>query len=313
MFISVNMNPAVDKTIKLDELKPGMLNRIISQSVTAGGKGINVANDICAMGGEVVLTGIMGCQNTDILDQCLSDLERKGVKVDFYRVNGRNRTNIKLIEESGRLTEINEPGFAVSGMDVNNFTNKLLSYAEEGNTFIITGSVPLGVDSDYYGFLTRVLKEKGATVIIDADGPILKRALDSKPSIIKPNEFELLNYFGDKNLSEKLLISRAKELNDAGVELVIVSRGSKGSIFVTKDSVTKCNAVPVEYSSSVGAGDAMIAAAAYCDGCEDDYEELIKKCVAASAHTVTLSTPYFTDAAPINELKDLVILTEIER
>lgn len=313
MFISVNMNPAVDKTIKLDELKPGMLNRIISQSVTAGGKGINVANDICAMGGEVVLTGIMGCQNTDILDQCLSDLERKGVKVDFYRVNGRNRTNIKLIEESGRLTEINEPGFAVSGMDVDNFTNKLLSYAEEGNTFIITGSAPLGVDSDYYGFLTRVLKEKGATVIIDADGPILKRALDSKPSIIKPNEFELLNYFGDKNLSEKLLISRAKELNDAGVELVIVSRGSKGSIFVTKDSVTKCNAVPVEYTSSVGAGDAMIAAAAYSDGCDKDYEELIKNCVAASAHTVTLSTPYFTDAAPIDELKDLVILTEIER
>lgn len=313
MFISVTMNPAVDKTIRLDELKPGFLNRMTSQTVTAGGKGINVANDICAMGGEVVLTGIMGNTNTDVLDECLNDLEGKGVKVDFYRVNGRNRTNIKIIEASGRLTEINEPGIAVSSMDVNNFTNKLLSYAGEGNTFLLTGSAPVGVDSDYYGFLTRVLKEKGSTVIVDADGPLLKNALDSKPTIIKPNEFELLNYFGEKNMSEKTLIARAKELNDKGIDLVIVSRGAKGSIFVNSDSIIKCNAIPVEYASSVGGGDAMIAAAAYSNGIDDDYEALIRNAVAASAHTVSLKTPYFTDADPIDELKGLVILTEMER
>lgn len=311
MIIAVSMNPSVDKTLNLSELKPGYLNRIESVVLTAGGKGLNVANNVAAFTNDLVVTGFLGIHNKGIILNSIKNLEDRGVKIDFVSIDDRNRTNIKVIEESGRLTEINEPGFNVSEEKVTELMGKLNGYAGEGNLFILTGSVPKGVGSDIYKILTASLKAQGSKVIVDADGELLKNAIESKPDAIKPNEQELLALFGEKSISEKLVISKAKELVDKGIETVIVSRGEKGSIFVRKDSIVKCNIADVDMVSTVGAGDAMTAVFSYGLIEDIDYHENIKRSVAASSFTVSLETPYFTSIDEVEKLKNQIILEKI--
>ena len=306
MIISVTMNPAVDKTLELTELKVGYLNRINEQKLTAGGKGINVANDLISLGSETAVVGFVAENNIDIIQECIDDLENRGAKTDFVKVQGRNRTNVKIIEESGRLTEINEQGFEVMPDNCNELIEKLLSYATPDNSFVLMGSVPKGVSKAIYRQLTDVLKKKGAKVYVDADGELLKYAVEAHPNAIKPNERELLEYFGDKSVSEKTLINRAKELVNTGIGTVIVSRGARGSLFVTGEGVAKCGIIPVEVKSTVGAGDAMLAAYVHYSSQGFSKDDVIKYSVAASTYAVTKDTPFFRDADEIEKLAQLV-------
>lgn len=312
MIISVSMSPSVDKIIHLLELKPGQLNRVDSVVTSAGGKGINVANVLSSFTKDVVLTGFVGEQNNAIIDFTIDKLQEQGITVDFVKIPGSNRTNLKLIENGGRLTEINESGFSVSKEDLNQLNTKLLSYAKEGNIFILTGSTPKGVSSKYYAELTTLLKEQGASVFVDTGGDLLKNAVESLPKMIKPNQEELLELFNQKSVSEKLLIGMAKELCNKGIETVVVSRGSLGSLFVTNDSVYRCEAMTLDVRSAVGAGDAITAVFAYAYSNNISLEDTIKLCVAAASHTVTLDSSFLTDKEKVLELVDKVVINKLE-
>lgn len=296
------MNPSVDKIINLKELRVGILNRVESSTVTAGGKGINVANDISAFTNDVALTGFVGDENNEVINDCVFDLSQKGIVTDFVTICGSNRTNIKIIEESGRLTEVNELGFSVKKEDVDILKEKLLKYATPENSFILNGSLPQGVGPDLYSEITKMLKDKGAKVYVDTHGESLKLAIDAKPDLIKPNEAELLELFSEKSVSERSLMKMAKEIISKGVDLVIVSRGEQGAIFVTDDKVVKCEALPVELRSTVGAGDAMVAAYAYASEMGFAFEDCVRYAMAAATYAVTLDTPYFTDSEEVERM-----------
>ena len=311
MFISVSMNPSVDKLIHLKELKPRFLNRVSSSSVTAGGKGINVANDLCAFTKDIVLTGFIGTSNNEILGDCTNKLVSSGVTVEYVEIDDRNRTNIKIIENNGCLTEINEPGFLVSIDKIRALREILLKYANKDNTFLLTGSLPRGVDEHFYADITKELKEKGAKVCVDASGLPLKYAVEALPYLIKPNQDELLELFEERNVSEKLVIKMARELCQKGINHVIVSRGSLGSVFISKEQEFKCPAVTADVCSTVGAGDSMFAIFAYALSSGMTYEECIKLSVAAATHTVALSTPFIDNSESVKELCNKVKLTEI--
>lgn len=302
MIIAVSMNPSVDRIVNLSELRIGNLNRVKSSSVSAGGKGINIANNISTFTNDICLTGFIGNKNCEVLKSCIDNLTGRGIEVDFVEIDGSNRTNIKLIEEGGRLTEVNESGFFVTDKDIETLKNKLFERAVPGNIFVLTGSVPQGADKSIYAELTKELKAKGATVYVDSDGESLKKAVECAPNVIKPNEYELLDLFSERNVSEKLLIKLARELVNKGIDTVIVSRGSAGSLFINKNSVIKCGALPVEVKSTVGAGDAMLSAFVYASASNQDYEECIRLSVAAASIAVTNDRSYITDSKAIYDM-----------
>lgn len=311
MIIAVSMNPSIDRIINVQELKTGKLNRALASSVSAGGKGINIANNISIFTNDILLTGFVGNKNCEVIDDCVKKLQDQGIEIDFVEIDGSNRTNIKIIEESGRLTEVNEPGFQVTEKEIELLKNKLFDRAIPGNIFILTGSVPKGVDKSIYANLTKELKLKGAQVYVDSDGEALKAAVECVPNVIKPNEYEILDLFSEKNVSEKLLISRARELVDKGIETVIVSRGSRGSLFVNKDAVYQCDAISVDVKSTVGAGDAMLSAFTYAMSNNKSFEECIRLSVAAASIAVTNNKSYLSDEGVIYDMAKLVNLNNV--
>lgn len=285
MIVTVTMNPAIDKTVEVEALERGGLNRIGHVELDAGGKGINVSKTIHALGGSSIATGFVAGNTGKIIRNVMDEWE---IENDFIEVAGETRTNTKVFEKTGELTELNEPGPELSEKDTQALLEKLEGYAGSETLFVLAGSVPRGVEKDIYRKIIEMVHKKGAKVLLDADGELFTNALQANPDIIKPNRVELEQYAGmDYIASEQELLEIAKKLMSQGIEKVIVSMGKSGALFLQGDYRVKCPGLKVKAHSTVGAGDAMVAALSYAWDKEMTPEETVKMCMAVSAGAVT--------------------------
>lgn len=283
MIYTLTMNPAVDKTAELDVLQCGELNRLQNVVLDAGGKGINVSKTIKAFNGESVAYGVIA-GNTGAFIQ--SEMDRLEIKHHFVTIEGNTRTNLKVLDKNKVLTELNESGPAVSDEDLERVSEELCNVLHTGDMVIISGSVPKGVPTNFYANLCMKVKEKGADVILDADGPLFKDGVKSIPTAIKPNRFELCQYFEEETMEDARIVELARKFIDQGIKLVAVSMGSDGALFVTKEEAYRIPALKIDAHSAVGAGDAMVAAIGYAIHEKYDLNKLMRFAVAASAGAV---------------------------
>lgn len=285
MIITVTMNPAIDKTVDLEHLEHGGLNRVKNVIVDAGGKGINVSKTIKELGGETIATGFVGGSGGVLIKKVLME---QGIQSDFIEIKNEIRTNLKVVESDGYVTEFNEPGPIVTEEELDLLTTKLLQYANEDALFVLAGSIPNGISKNVYKVFIEKLKEKGAKVFLDADGELFIHSLEASPDIIKPNRHELEEYFHkDYRVDEEELVTMGQKLLEKGISMVAISLGQMGALFITKEEVIRCPGLKVEAHSTVGAGDAMVAALSYGLNQGLKLEACAKLGVATSAGAVT--------------------------
>ena len=71
MIYTLTLNPAIDKTVEIDGLALGNVNRIASMRVDAGGKGINVSKVASILSCKSVAMGIVGGSGGDMIEKTL--------------------------------------------------------------------------------------------------------------------------------------------------------------------------------------------------------------------------------------------------
>ncbi|MCL1992423.1 MAG: 1-phosphofructokinase [Spirochaetes bacterium] len=306
MTVTLTLNPALDKTANLDALKPGAMNRLQNIRLDGAGKGLNVSAVLHALGGDSIALGFAGGNTGDHL---LSLFAQKGVKTDFVRIAGETRTNLKVNDAQGSLTELNEPGPKITDGEWRQLEEKLIRYAKRGNTLVLSGSLPPGLGGDTYKKLSSLFRDGGAAVFLDADREAQKLALDSSrcevPNYIKPNRFELLQYFGideRENVSDGELAKMCVSLLDKGIELVALSMGAGGAIFANKNGVWRAPAIKVEVRSTVGAGDSVTAGLLYGFGQGMPDEQCFALALATSAAACTTEGTNPPDRALVDSL-----------
>lgn len=310
MIVTVRMNPAIDKTIEVENLELGGLNRIKHVEIDVGGKGINVSKTIQKLGEISVATGFIAGNSGKIIENFMNNL---GIKTDFITVEGETRTNTKVFEESGKVTELNEPGAKVSEEQIEALETKILGYVDENTIVVLAGSVPAGVDKGIYAKITESVHKKGGKVLMDADGELFVKALEAGPDMIKPNRDELQKYVGiDHKASENELLSSAKKLMEKGISNIAVSMGSSGAVFIGEGYCVRCPGIKVAALSTVGAGDAMVAAIAYSWDMKFSIKDMISYCVATSAGAVTTIGTKPPAKELVEELRKKVIIEYIE-
>lgn len=262
MIITVTLNPAIDKTIEIKNFEVGKLNRIETVRLDAGGKGINVSKVIKSLGGDSKATGFLGRENSSFITEYL---DRSNIKNEFVFVNGMTRTNLKVFDSVNKtVTEINEPGPYVEDNEVKQLERFLVDTVRHGDIVVLTGSVPKNVDKGIYGRLIKLLKQNGAKTILDAEGNLLREGIKEGPYLIKPNLFELEGLLGHRITGIKEAESLAKSLiKDYNIKIAVVSLGDKGAIFVDQFRSIFAHGLEVDTKSTVGAGDAMVAALAF--------------------------------------------------
>ena len=309
MIVTVTMNPAIDKTIDIEAMDQGGLNRIQHVEYDAGGKGINVSKTIRQLQGKSIATGFLGGNAGKTIENVL---HTQGIDADFVWVEGETRTNTKVVEKNGTVTELNEPGPEISSAQIDQLMNKLMGYAKEDTLFVLAGSVPSSVEKNIYKKMIEKLHETGAKVLLDADGDLFVNALEAGPDIIKPNKVELEEYAGvGHDTSLKDIAGIAKNLMNKGVATVAVSLGSEGALIIRPDNQVKAPGLKVKAHSTVGAGDAFVAALAYSWDEKLDFTEMVKTCMATSAGAVTTIGTKPPTKEVIEELKKQVKIEEI--
>lgn len=310
-IVTVTLNPAIDKTIFLQTLCSGVLNRVQGVVQDVGGKGINVSKTLGALQGTSFATGILPEQGSHVV---LDSLTGAGIAHDFVPIKGSVRTNTKIVEENGCVTELNETGPVVEKEAVAALETKLRDYASEEVLFVFAGSVGPGAADDIYERLIHTVHAKGAKALLDADGALLFHGLKAVPEAVKPNLAELLDYYdrakaaGDIEQEIGLENEEAmgRGLLDRGIETVMISCGAKGAAFLRREKgrelSKRYSAIPVRVCSTVGAGDAMTAAYCYAVQQNLGFEEMARLCMAVSAGAVTTQGTKPPEAALIHTL-----------
>lgn len=196
MIITVTLNPAIDKTAQVETMVPNGLNRLSNVMLDVGGKGINVSKAIKELGGESICTGFVAGSNGEWIE---SELDRMGLKYSFVHVDGNTRMNLKVLDKEMNLTELNETGQEINSEDLSKFKEKLMDMVNPGDMVVLSGSVPKGVPTTIYRDLIVLLKEKGAKVILDADGDLFTYGVEAGPDLIKPNKYEFKQIFSNSS------------------------------------------------------------------------------------------------------------------
>ena len=304
MITTITLNPAVDKTIEINNFNVGNVNRVTSVILDAGGKGINVSKVIKNLGGKSCATGILSGKSGQFIKNYLDD---KKIMNDFIFSKGETRTNTKVVDPINHTnTDINEAGPEASLKDLTELSNKVFGNISSEDIIILSGSVPSNVDKKIYGNWITIAKEKGARTILDADGELLKYGVLSGPYLIKPNIDELEGMFNKKINGIPQIVEIAKKLLDYGIIIVAVSLGGEGAIFVNKECAIYASGLKVDVKSTVGAGDSMVAALAYAIEQELSFEATVKLAVATGAANVMTSGTEASDIKTVIELEKQV-------
>ena len=309
MIVTVTMNPALDKTAELERLKPHELNRLLDVRTDAGGKGVNVSKMLQVLGTESVCTGFVGGNSGWELCRRLDDL---GIANRFLSVDGTTRTNLKVVDADGSLTELNEPGVCVTPADLDLLLGQIEELSGSRGIVVLSGSLPQNADANTYCLYAKALRQHGHTVLLDADGPSFQQALAAPPHVVKPNRYELLQCYGlPQDTPDRELPGLCRKLLHQGVSFVILSMGGAGAMFFSETECARAEALPVRVQSTVGAGDSMVGAVAYALEKGLSFEETVRLAMAASIGAVMTqgTTPPSLDL--VKELKSKIALQPI--
>jgi len=253
--LTVTLNPALDLTVRLASLRLGEVNRSEGLDVHAAGKGLNVAQVLADHGHQLTVTGFLGEGNPQAFEHLFA---ARGFADEFVRVAGETRSNIKLAEAEGQVTDINGPGLAVSDAQRDDLLARIERLAPAHDLVVVAGSLPGGVDSAWFAELLRRLKQLGVRVALDTSGAALRAGLETAPWLVKPNEEELAEARGISPDPEALA-GEARRLQAEGIEHVVVSQGAQGVSWFSSREAWHANPPKVRVVSTVGAGDSLLA------------------------------------------------------
>ncbi len=254
---TVTLNPAIDQTVSLPHLAVGEVNRATAVRHDPGGKGINVASVLADWGVSVAAHGLLGRANAAPFEMLFA---QKSIADRMLRVAGETRTNVKILEEDGRTTDLNLPGFPADEGHLSALAEGL-GAAAAGELVVISGSQPAGLPASATARLAARVQERGARVLCDVSGAPLAEVLAAPvlPDAIKPNRHELEGWVGRGLADRADLAAAAAALAARGIALVVVSLGTEGALFVSSDEAVVARPVELSRGSTVGAGDAMVA------------------------------------------------------
>ena len=298
--VTITFNPCVDKSIEVTSLIPEKKMHCDSPHIDPGGGGINVARAITRLGGDVTAIYFEGGEYGQILTEKLSE---EGVSVIPIKIENSTRESWMVLEKStGKQYRFIMPGPSITESEWQACLSKLESIPDV-KYIVISGSVTSGVPKNLFDAIGRVAERKKARLIVDISGESLQSALKHGVYMIKPNLNELASLIVAFGLNDKSITAAAKEIVSRGYcKIVIVSLGASGSIAISNDQVYEIKAPHINFKSTVGAGDSLLAGVVQSLITGKTLEDAIKYGVACgSATTMNPGTELFHR----NDVEDL--------
>jgi 1-phosphofructokinase family hexose kinase len=259
-------NFTIDRTLTIDELRPGEVLRFDDVAVTPGGKGVNVARVARALDAPALLVGFAPGRTGQAVAWLLAD---EGLDIDAVPVGGELRSTAVVLERGGRVTVMNEPGPRLLAGDWERYERAVAARLQSHAVLACSGSAPPGAPDDGYARLIVLAREHRALALVDANGPPLAAALGARPDFVTPNLAEAEGLLlgradetveaGDPAEVRQRAVSAAAGLVARGARTAIVTAGAAGAAVVVEDGEPRWHAAPrAEVQNPIGAGDALV-------------------------------------------------------
>jgi tagatose 6-phosphate kinase len=260
------LNPALDITYHVPGVDWSGVNRPARVSVRPGGKGLNVARTLAALGADVHVLGLAGGATGAAVASALAAL---GVGATFTPAEGETRRTLAVVDTGrGGTALFNEPGPEVAAREYAQFLAGFERAVRDCAAVVLSGSLPPGLPAGTYAGLAAVAAAAGAPVLLDAHGEALLAGARARPAIVKPNLAELASLAG-RPLStpagpdRPAVAAAAGELRAAGAGAVVVSLGPHGLWALTGEGCWRAAPPHAVAGNPTGAGDAVTAALAH--------------------------------------------------
>lgn len=260
MILTVTLNPCIDKSSSVDQLKPESKLRCTEVVHEAGGGGINVSKALQRLEVPTVSLFPAGGHNGKML---CSLLEEQSIDFRAVDTNVETRENwIVLENQSNHQFRFTFPGREVEEAVIKQLIEEIRSFSP--SIVVASGSLPPGLPDYFYGLIIKTANSVGAKCIVDTSGAALAAVKDKKAFLIKPNINELASMLQVERLNKDEADDAAQQVIQNGyAELVAVSLGAEGAWLVSESEKHFVAAPKVEKKSTVGAGDSMVAGITY--------------------------------------------------
>lgn len=258
MIVTITLNPAIDKSTSVEALIPDRKLRCGKVIAEAGGGGINVSKGLKKLGIESTAIFISGGNNGLWLENYLQDY---GVNIVPVKASGETRESFTVNEDKTNTQyRFVLPGPEISAIHARQCIEALKNLPVKPEIVVLSGSLPPGIDDNFYAVLAKAANELGAKTVLDTSGIPLQLAIKEGLYLIKPNLNELTSLSGKKKLEINEVDDVALEIiKKEKIDLIVVSLGPSGAISVSKDCYEHIPAPMVKKNTTVGAGDSMVA------------------------------------------------------
>ncbi|MEV1285934.1 1-phosphofructokinase family hexose kinase [Micromonospora sp. NPDC049679] len=314
MILTVTLNAALDVTYGVDVLRPGTTHRVSTVVERAGGKGVNVARLLHALGEPVMATGLAGGATGARIRDLLA---AAGVPEAFTSIDGESRRTVVVASDDGEPTGFWEPGPRVAAPEWSAFLERYRGLLADADVVALCGSLPPGVPDDGYATLIGLARSAGVATILDADGGPAYLGIRARPDVVKPNAREL-STLHSIILRRRVQIGGVSEAREAaaavrhlGAQTVVASLGAAGLLADTGDLVLHAAPPEVVTGNPTGAGDACVAALARGLRSGRPWPERLRDAVALSAAAVAAAVAGELSPIDYERLHASVSVTEL--
>ncbi|MFF8674616.1 1-phosphofructokinase family hexose kinase [Streptomyces sp. NPDC015242] len=303
MILTVTLNTALDITYRVRSLRPHASHRVSEVIERPGGKGVNVARILAALGHEVTVTGFTGGATGRVVRERLAAVT--GVADALVPVAGATRRTIAVADaHTGDTTQLNEPGPTITTAEWSAFQEAYEDLLHGASAVALCGSLPPGVPVGAYAGLVRTARAAGVPVLLDTSGEPLRRGVAARPDIIKPNADELAELTGSH---EPLRATQDARRRGAGA--VVASLGPQGLLAATREGRWRAAPPAPLRGNPTGAGDAAVAGLLSALTEHLPWPDRLTRATALSAATVSAPAAGEFDRGLYEELLEKVAVT----
>jgi len=309
MIFTITLNPCLDRYIYMNKLKVDDTTRVKKTKDYPAGKGIDVSRVIKELDGKAVAISFIGGDNGRKIEEML---DKEGVIYTAVRISKETRMNI-ILQEPNSQYRLSVRGPKITKSDLNQLFETLKLLIRENDTVVISGSLPRGVTPSFYAEIISYLKGKNIRVYFDADGENLKAGIESHPDCIKPNLYEFQRVLDKKvdTTDKSELAKHGLDLIDKyGIKEILLTLGSEGSLFISRDNCLYASSIDVPVKSAVGSGDSFLAAYVFKREEGANYEEAFRW--ANASGNASVMTPG-TELCRKNDVLTLLDKIKIEK
>jgi 1-phosphofructokinase/tagatose 6-phosphate kinase len=313
MIVTVTMNAALDRTLTVPNFQRGQRHRASEKLTLAGGKGIIAARALKGLGVPVVATGLAGGRNGR---RILEELAEEAILNDFVRIDDESRTSTAVSDPtSGTVTEVMEWGPLVRPAELDVLLEKVDYLARGAEMVVFAGSLPRGIDDDFYAEAIRTLNRRGILTVLDSEGEPLRLGLEAEPFLVSPNRLEAEAVVGQEFSNDDDFLDGLDRLEEIGARnaLITFERGCFASVREEPRQAKRfrAEAPHLEAVSRIGSG-AVLLAGFISAWLEDSTpEDALRKAVAAgAASTLGVGAGRF-DPRDVGRILPDVLVTEL--